>query len=98
YARAGFRMLPGVDPDGRRTAQQSVGYAFGLLPMSVGPFLFHLAGPVYLAGAILLSGAYLACAMQFARRLDLPSAKRLFFASIIYLPLLLIALVADKVK
>ncbi len=98
YAKAGFQMLPNVDPDGRRTGQQSVGYALGLLPISLCPFLFHLAGPVYLAGAILLGGVYLGCAIQFARRLDVPSAKRLFFASIIYLPLLLIALVAAKVR
>lgn len=98
YAKAGFQMLPAVDPDGSRTAQQSVSHTLGLLPISLCPFLFQLAGPVYLAAAVVLGGAYLACAIQFARRLDLPSARRLFFASIIYLPLLLIALVADKVK
>lgn len=98
YAKAGFQMLPNVDPEGRRTAQQSVGYALGLLPISACPFLLHLAGPVYLASAILLSGAYLWYAAQFARGRDVPGAKRLFFTSIIYLPLLLIALVADKVK
>jgi protoheme IX farnesyltransferase len=69
-----------------------------VLPISLCPFLFQLAGPVYLAAAFLLGGGYLVCAIQFARRLDLPSARRLFFASIIYLPLLLIALVADKIK
>lgn len=98
YAKAGFQMLPNVDPDGSRTAQQSVTYALGLLPVSLTPFLFQLAGPVYLASSILLGAAYLGCAVQFARRRDLPSARRLFFASIIYLPLLLIALVVDKVK
>ena len=98
YAKAGFQMLPAVDPDGSRTAQQSVSHTLGLLPISLCPFLFQLAGPIYLAAAVLLGGAYLASAIQFARRLDLPSARRLFFASIIYLPLLLIALVADKVK
>ncbi|TAK96813.1 MAG: protoheme IX farnesyltransferase [Verrucomicrobia bacterium] len=98
YAKAGFQMLPAVDPDGSRTAQQSVSHTLGLLPISLTPFVLHLAGPVYLTGAILLGAAYLGCAIQFARRLDLPSAKKLFFASIIYLPLLLIVLVADKVK
>lgn len=98
YAKAGFQMLPAVDPDGSRTAQQAVSHTLGLLPISLIPFIFHLAGPVYLAGAILLGAGYLGCAVQFARRLDVQSAKRLFFASIIYLPLLLIVLVADKVK
>ena len=98
YAKAGFQMLPAVDPDGSRTAHQSVNHTLLLLPVSLFPFLFHLAGPFYLAGAIVLGTAYLGCAIRFARRLDVPSAKRLFFASIIYLPLLLIVLVADKVR
>jgi protoheme IX farnesyltransferase len=98
YAKAGFQMLPAVDPDGSRTAQQSVSHTLGLLPVSLCPFLFHLAGPVYLAGAILLGGGYLWAAIRFAKRLDVPSARRLFYTSIFYLPLLLIVLVADKLK
>jgi protoheme IX farnesyltransferase len=96
YAKAGFQMLPAVDPDGTRTAQQSVSHTLGLLPISLTPFLLHLAGPIYLAGAVVLGVAYLWCAMQFGRRLDIRAAKRLFFASIIYLPLLLTVLVLDK--
>ena len=98
YAKAGFKMLPAFDADGSRTGQQSVSHTLGLLPVSLCPFLFQLAGPVYLASALVLGFAYLGCAVRFAKRLDTPSAKKLFFASIIYLPLLLIALVADKVK
>jgi len=98
YAKAGFKMLPVFDPTGSRTGQQSVSHTLGLLPISLCPFLFQLAGPIYLTAALVLGFAYFGCAVQFAKRLDSPSAKRLFFASIIYLPLLLIALVADKVR
>ncbi len=98
YAKAGFVMLPAVDPDGSRTGHQSVRYTLALLMVSLCPFLFHLAGPIYLAAAILLGVGYLVCAVQFARRLDLAGARRLFFASIIYLPLILIALVLDCTK
>jgi len=98
YSKAGFKMLPAFDPTGSRTGQQSVSHTLGLLPISLCPFLFQLAGPVYLAAALILGFAYFGCAIQFAKRLDTASAKRLFFASIIYLPLLLIALVADKVR
>ncbi len=98
YAKAGFQMLPAVDPDGSRTAQQSVSHTLGLLPVSLCPFFFHLAGPVYLVGAILLGSAYLWYAIQFAKRLDIPSAKKLFLASILYLPLILILLVVDKIR
>ncbi len=98
YAKAGFQMLPGVDPDGRRTATQSVGFALGLLVFSVCPFWFGLAGGWYLAGALLLGVGFLACAIRFARELSLARARQLFFASIGYLPLLLGLLVWDKLK
>ena len=98
YAKAGFQMLPAVDPDGSRTAHQAVNHTLLLLPVSLCPFLFHLAGPIYLTGAIVLGAAYLWYAIRFAKRLDVPSAKKLFFASIIYLPLLLSVLVLDKTK
>jgi heme o synthase len=98
YAKAGFKMLPNVDPDGSRTAQQAISHTLGLLPISLAPFLFHLVGPVYLTGAILLGAGYLWCAMRFGREMSIASARRLFFASIAYLPLLLAAMVLDKVK
>jgi len=98
YARAGFRMLPNVDPSGQRTAQQAVGHTLGLLSVSLCPFLLHLAGPVYLAGAVVLGGGFVWFGVQFARQLTESRARQLFFASIIYLPLLLALLVFDKVK
>jgi protoheme IX farnesyltransferase len=98
YARAGFKMLPMMDADGQRTGQQAVSHSAALLVVSVFPFLYHLAGPVYLAGALLLGAAYLGCAIRFMRQLSLPRARQLFLASILYLPLLLGVMVLDKVK
>jgi protoheme IX farnesyltransferase len=98
YARAGFVMLPVVDPAGGRTGRQAVSHALGLLPVSLGPFLFHLAGPIYLAGAFVLGLAYLVFALRFLRQLDVPRARQLFFVSILYLPLLLGLMVLDKIK
>ena len=98
YAKAGFIMLPGVDPKGVRTASQAVSHTIALLAASLGPVVFRLAGPIYLVGALLLGIAFFYCAVQFSRRLGLPEARRLFFISIIYLPLLLGLLVLDKIK
>jgi protoheme IX farnesyltransferase len=98
YARAGFKMLPSVDPDGERTARQTVSHTLALLPASLLPFLFHLAGPVYLTGALVLGAAFLGSAILFARQLTAARARQLFFVSILYLPLLLAVLVLDKVK
>jgi protoheme IX farnesyltransferase len=96
YAKAGFVMLPVVDPTGERTGRQALSHTLGLLPVSLCPFLFKMVGPVYLAGAILLGVAFLWCAFQFSRQLTLPRARALFFASIIYLPSLLGLMVLDK--
>ena len=98
YARAGFKMLPVVDPAGRRTGKLSVSHTLALLAVSLAPFIFKLAGPVYLTGALVLGAGYLWCAIQFSRRVTLARARWLFLASIVYLPLLLALMVWDKVK
>jgi protoheme IX farnesyltransferase len=98
YARAGFKMLPVVDPAGHRTGVQAVSHTLALLAISLSPFILKLAGPVYLTGALLLGLGYLWCAIQFSRELTLTRARLLFLASILYLPLLLALIVWDKVK
>ncbi len=98
YARAGFKMLPVVDPDGLRTGQQTVSHTLALCIVSLCPVLFHMAGSFYLAGALILGAGYLWCAVQFSRQLTLVRARQLFLASIIYLPLLLAVMVWDKIK
>lgn len=97
YARAGFVMLPVVDPDGERTGRQAVCHTLGLLPVSLCPYIFRLAGAAYAIGALVLGLGFLVCAVQFARRLTMSRARALFFASIIYLPALLVLMVLDKV-
>lgn len=98
YAKAGFVMLPNIDPDGARTAQQSVSNTIALMIVSLFPFTLGVSGKIYLVSAIVLGAGFLFCAIQFARQLTTQRARLLFFASIIYLPLLLVALVLDKVK
>ena len=98
YAKAGFAMLPVFDTDGQRTAGQTVSHTLGLLPISLCPFLLKLAGVVYLAGALVLGLAFLWQAVQFSRELSAQRARQLFYASILYLPLLLGLMVLDKIK
>jgi len=98
YARAGFKMLPVLDPQGHRTGRQAVSHTLGLLPVSLCPFLFHLTGLVYLAGALALGLLFLWFAIQFSRDLTINRARQLFYASILYLPLLLAVMVLDKIE
>jgi protoheme IX farnesyltransferase len=98
YERAGFAMLSVFDPQGDRTGRQEISHTLGLLPVSLCPFLFHLTGTWYLLGAILLGGAFLGCAVQFSRKLTRGDARRLFYVSILYLPILFGLMVIDKVR
>jgi protoheme IX farnesyltransferase len=97
YARAGFPMLPVLEPDGRSTARQSVIYAAALLPVSLGPTLVGMAGSIYFAGALVLSILFAALAVRFAMSRTVADARRLFFGSIVYLPLLWILMIANRV-
>jgi protoheme IX farnesyltransferase len=96
YARAGFPMLPVIEPDGSSTGRQSIVYAAALVPLSLAPTLIGLAGRLYFAGALLLSLAFLYLAFRFARSRTVADARTLFFGSIIYLPVLWIVMIANK--
>ena len=98
YAAAGFVMLPNVDAGGSRTAQHAVGNTIALLLASLCPFAFGLNGKIYLVVALVLGAGYFWCAVRFANQLTARRARQLFLASIIYLPLLIAALVGDKLK
>ncbi len=96
YARAGLRMLPTVDPDGRLTARNMVTYCLALLPASMGPALLGEAGLVYLTGALALGLVFLASALGFRRRHSPRQARLVLWASLAYLPGLFALLLADR--
>lgn len=96
YARAGFPMLPVVEPDGGSTSRQAVLWSAALVPLSLLPAALGLAGWVYAAGALLLGLAYLGASLGFGRARTAPTARRLLLASILYLPGILGALLADR--
>ena len=97
YARAGYPMLPVLEPDGRSTGRQSVVYAAALLPVSLAPTAMRMSGDLYLSGALVLGLAYAWLTFTFARTRSVQDARRVFFASIIYLPLLWILMIVDKI-
>jgi protoheme IX farnesyltransferase len=96
YGRAGFPMLAVIEPDGRRAGRQALLYAAVLMPVALVPSLILLAGAAYSVTAAVLGVGLLWLSARFARMRSDEAARHLFFASIIYLPVLWIALVADK--
>ncbi len=97
YARAGFPMLPVVEPDGRSTGRQAMLYCAALLPVSLAPTLVGMTGTAYFAAALVLSLLFLGLTLKFARTRAIPDARRLFFGSIIYLPILWIVMIAGRI-
>jgi heme o synthase len=96
YARAGFPMLPVIEPDGRSTARQSVLYAAALLPLSLAPALVGLTTPYYFGAALVLTLAFLTLTLRFARTRSAADARRVFFGSILYLPILWLLMIAGR--
>ncbi|MDR3719589.1 MAG: heme o synthase [Bryobacteraceae bacterium] len=96
YARAGIRMLPVVEPDGVSTSRHILAFALLLLPVSLLPGFLNMTGHWYLAAALLLGAFFLRSAVRVACDRTLPNARLVLKASVIYLPLLYVALVLDR--
>jgi len=96
YGKAGFPMLPVIEPEGRRASRQAVIYAAALVPVSLAPALVGIAGPIYFGVALVLGAALLALSVRFASTRSENAARALFFGSITYLPLIWLAMIANR--
>jgi len=95
YARAGLKMLPTRHEIPRVTGTMALAYAVALVPLSLLPSWFGLAGRLYLVGALALSLWYLWASLRFALAEDRDTARSLLRTSLVYLPVLLALLVWD---
>jgi protoheme IX farnesyltransferase len=96
YESGGFKMLPVVDRDLFITGRQIVMYNAALIPVSLMPTLFHMTGTVYFLLALLMGLGYLTFGILCAASRERADARKLFFASITYLPLLLAVMTLNK--
>ena len=95
YARGGFRMLPAVDREGRLTGRLAFLYAAALLPISAALSAFGVTGGAYLVTSQVVGLLFVGLGWVFLRARNQQSARRLFLASILYLPVLLGLMVVD---
>jgi len=97
-ARVGSARIFLVDAsvEGIRVAHQVVVYVLALVPISLLPTVFGLTGWLYFIGALVLGLGFAATGFEVAIRRTNASAKRLLFASIVYLPVLLALMAIDK--
>jgi heme o synthase len=96
YGKAGFPMLPVIEPEGRRAGRQAVLYSIALVPVSLAPSLVGISGQAYFSTALMLGLALLILAGRFARTRSEGAARALFLGSITYLPVLWIAMILDR--
>jgi protoheme IX farnesyltransferase len=96
YARAGIRMLPVMEPDGKSTTAHIVAFASTLIPVSLVPVLLGMTGRIYLVGALVLGGYFLYCGIRVAMERTNVRARQVLMASVIYLPLIMGLLVLDR--
>jgi protoheme IX farnesyltransferase len=96
YSRAGLRLLPAGDHDGRITSRRIMACLLALVPLSLLPEATGQMGRIYLAGALLLGLYFLAYGLRLARARTNRLARQLVLASIAYLPLVFGLMIFDK--
>lgn len=96
YNRAGIRMLPTREKETRFTGIQCMMYSFVLIPMAMVPHTINLVGSIGMWVCVLCGIMYFAASISFYLKNDHKSARRVMFASFIYLPTVLLALIIDK--
>ncbi|HSP62747.1 MAG TPA: heme o synthase [Pyrinomonadaceae bacterium] len=96
YGRAGIRMLPVVEPEGRVTGQQIVAFTIMLIPVSLLPALMGISGRFYFVAAIGLGLLFLVSSVRAALSKSNQHARQLLLASVLYLPLLFGVMVLNR--
>jgi protoheme IX farnesyltransferase len=97
FAKAGIHFLPVIEPDGESTNRQIIVHCSALLVVSLLPTLIGLAGAFYFVVAFLLGIGFLASGVSLVMAPTRTGARRLLFASLVYLPALLLVMALDRV-
>jgi protoheme IX farnesyltransferase len=96
YSKAGFRLLPSRGGPTKYAAVQSILYSVILIPIGVLPYVFKMTGEISLVIVAMANLFMLWQCFRLYREMDVKSARRVMFSSYIYLPIVLLALLADK--
>ncbi len=96
YAMAGYKMLTVLDTSGVATSIHIIVYSVLLLIASIIPVVLGFSGTLYMVAAVLLSFGFIAIEISLWFTRSNEAARRVFFASLIYLPVLLLIMIVDK--
>lgn len=96
YKKASLKMLPVVEPDGKRTNRQIMWHALLLIPVSLVPVYMNTQGAIYFYGALFLGISYLVSGFLLTKKFSMGNARLLLQMSVIYLPALFMIIILDK--
>lgn len=98
YSKAGFKLLPSDLGPTKFTALQAVMYSVLMIPVGILPYYFGLTGETSMWILILANLFMVIQSIRLYREMDVKAARRVMFSSYIYLPIVLLSLLADKIK
>jgi heme o synthase len=98
YSAAGFKMLPSEEGPTKYSAIQAIIYSLLLLPVGVLPYIFGISGIISLFIVALANLFMIMQCVRLYREMTVQAARRVMFSSYIYLPVVLLALLIDKIK
>jgi protoheme IX farnesyltransferase len=97
YSRVGFKLLPTDKGPTKFTALQAVMYSVLMIPVGILPHYFGLTGQVSMYIVIVCNLFMVVQSLRLYQGMDVKSARRVMFSSYIYLPIVFLALLADKI-
>ena len=97
YTTAGFKLLPAEKGPTKYTAIQTIMYSLLLIPVGVIPYFMHMSGVVSLVIVLLANLFMIGRCVNLYRQTNATAARKVMFGSYIYLPVVLLALLADKI-
>lgn len=96
YDKAGFKLLPNQNEPTRNTALQAIGYSVMMIPLGFMPYYSGISGQYSMWFLLAANIAMVIQCIRLYREMDVKAARRVMFSSYIYLPVVLISLLADK--
>lgn len=97
YQKAGFNLLPSANGKSKQSAFQIMLYSLALIPFSLTPWVFNWTGDVTFVIASLLGIFFFYYAYKLFLNLQDSDARKLMFASFVYLPIIQFTYVFDKI-
>ena len=97
YSKVGFKLLPSKEGPTRFTAIQAIMYSVLMIPIGILPKYFGITGEASMWILVVANLFMVVQCIRLYQSMDVKAARRVMFSSYIYLPIVYLALLWDKV-